>query len=282
MGVWVIFISYLVREYAYGTIAAQRSLSYLFLQSVLPSLPFNVESWVMKASNMNEQKQIRVLLVDDHPIVRLGMEIALSTFPDIRVVGQANNCAHALALCARLHPDIVLMDLVMPEVNGVEATRLVRSQYPMTQVIVFTSYQEQNLVQEALRAGAISYLLKDASAQELVAAVRTAASGKTTISPNVLDVLVHSIAHPSQAKSYDLTTRELDVLLHMVDGLTNPEIAAKLHVSVNTVRHHVQSIFAKLDVDNRTAAVRLAIEHKLVPVKSSNSSGSNISPTHGQ
>src|SRR5215203_1118748 len=113
---------------------------------------------------MNEQEQIRVLLVDDHPVVRIGMEIVLSSYPDIRVVGQAGDCAHALALCAKLQPNIVLMDLMMPEVNGVEATRRVRSQYPMTQVIVFTSFQEQNLVQEALRAGAISYLLKDASA----------------------------------------------------------------------------------------------------------------------
>jgi NarL family two-component system response regulator LiaR len=216
-----------------------------------------------------QQEPIRVLIVDDHPIVRIGMELALSTFTDIRVVGQAHNSEYALAQCARLQPDIVLMDLMMPQVNGVESTRIIRSKFPNIQVIIFTSFQEQNLVQEALRAGAISYLLKDASAQELATAVRTAASGKTTISPDVLDVLIHSITHPSEIKSYNLTERELDVLHYMVEGLTNPEIADKLVVSVNTIRHHVRNIFSKLDVSTRTAAVRLAIDEQLVPLKAS-------------
>jgi len=127
-------------------------------------------------------------------------------------------------------------------------------------------------VQEALRAGAISYLLKDASPQELVTAVRTAATGKTTISPDVLDVLIHSITHPYEVKSYNLTERELDVLHYMVEGLTNPDIADKLVVSVNTVRHHVRNIFSKLDVGTRTAAVRLAMDEHLVPVKPPHSS----------
>jgi len=223
---------------------------------------------------MTEQEQIRVLIVDDHPIVRLGMELALSTFPDIRVVGQAQNSEHALALCGRLQPDIVLMDLMMPQVNGVEATRIIRSKFPDIQVVIFTSFQEQNMVQEALRAGAISYLLKDASGQELATAVRTAAVGKTTISPDVLDVLIHSITHPSDVKSYSLTERELDVLLYMVEGLTNPEIADKLVVSVNTVRHHVRNIFSKLDVSTRTAAVRMAVDEHLVPMRSNHNASS--------
>jgi len=216
---------------------------------------------------MKEQIPIRVLIVDDHPVVRLGMEVALSAFPDIHVVGQAHNSDHALAQCAKLQPDIVLMDLVMPQVNGVEATRSIRTQFPKIQVIIFTSFQEQDMVQEALRAGAIGYLLKDTPSQELVTAVRTAATGKTTLSPNVLDVLIHSITQPSTAKSYDLTERELEVLLHMVEGLTNPEIANILVVSVNTVRHHVRNILMKLEVGNRTAAARLAIDEQLVPVR---------------
>jgi NarL family two-component system response regulator LiaR len=240
----------------------------------------------LKVCAMSEPKPIRVLIVDDHPIVRVGMEVTLNAFPDIRVVGQANNSEHALALCARFQPDVVLMDLMMPQVNGVEATRRIRSQFPQIQVIVFTSFQEQNLVQEALRAGAIGYLLKDASSQELVTAVRTAVSGKTTLSPDVLDVLIHSITQPSAAKAYDLTERELEVLLQMVEGLTNHEIASNLVVSINTVRHHVRNILMKLDVTNRTAAVRLAVDEQLVPVKSAHRSNlpgpSSREPTRDQ
>ncbi len=221
----------------------------------------------LEAGILTEQKLIRVLIVDDHPVIRIGMEAALSAFPDIRVIGQANDSDYALAMCATYQPDVVLMDLVMPRVNGVEATRRIRTQFPNIQVIVFTSFQEQNMVQQALQAGAIGYLLKDASPQEIVTAVRTAATGKRTLSPDIVDVLIHTITQPSAVKIYDLSERELEVLMHMVEGLTNPEIATKLMVSVNTVRHHVRGILMKLDVTNRTAAVKLAIEEQLVPAK---------------
>ncbi len=216
---------------------------------------------------MLDQKPIRVIIVDDHPVVRIGMETSLSAFSDVRVVGDASASDHALALCAQLQPDIVLMDLMMPQVNGVESTRRIRSQFPDIQVIVFTSFQDRDLVQQALQAGAISYLLKDASPQELVTAVRSAATGKTTLSPNVLGILVRSINQPSAAKAYDLSGRELEVLAEMAEGRTNPQIAANLMVSVNTVRHHVRSILMKLDVTNRTAAVRLAMDEKLVSAR---------------
>ena len=196
------------------------------------------------------------------------MEATLSAFPDIRVVGQAKDGEEALTLCAIYQPDVVLMDLVMPRVNGVEATRRIRTQFPHIQVIVFTSFQGQNLVQQALQAGAIGYLLKDASPQEIVAAVRSAAAGKRTLSPDILDALIQTATHPSAERLYDLSERELEVLMHMVEGLTNPEIAAKLMVSVNTVRHHVRGILMKLDVTNRTAAVKLAIEEHLIPTRS--------------
>jgi NarL family two-component system response regulator LiaR len=222
--------------------------------------------------SMTEQKRIRVLIVDDHPIVRTGMEAALSGFPDIRVIGQANDSEYALALCGQFQPDVVLMDLMMPRVNGVEATRSIRSQFPTIQVIVFTSYQEQYLVQQALQAGAISYLLKDSSAHEIVTAIRTAVTGKTTLSPDVIQILIRSITQPSAVKAFDLSERELEVLFYMVEGLTNPEIANKLVVSVNTIRHHVRSILMKLNVTNRTAAVRLAIDEQLVPARSDHSS----------
>jgi NarL family two-component system response regulator LiaR len=159
------------------------------------------------------------------------------------------------------------MDLMMRGVNGVEATRCIHNQFPTIQVIVFTSFQEQYLVQQALQAGAISYLLKDASAQEIVTAIRTAFAGKTTLSPDVIQILIRSITQPSAVKAFDLSERELEVLFFMVEGLTNPEIADKLVVSVNTVRHHVRSILLKLNVTNRTAAVRLAIDEQLVPAK---------------
>lgn len=217
---------------------------------------------------MSKQNQIHVLIVDDHPVVRIGMEAVLAPFPDIRIIGEAHDSDHAVALCANFHPDVVLMDLVMPRVNGVEATRRIRGQFPEIQVIVFTSFQEQDLVQQALQAGAIGYLLKDAAPQEIVAAVRTAFTGKRTLSPDIVDVLVHSITQPSAVKAFDLSERELEVLLQMVEGLTNPEIATKLMVSVNTIRHHVRSILMKLDVANRTAAVKMAVDEQLVPAKS--------------
>ena len=216
---------------------------------------------------MTEQKQIRVLIVDDQPVIRIGVEAALSTSPDIRVIGLAKDGEVALAMCAPFQPNVVLMDLRMPGVNGVEATRHIRSQFPHIQVIVFTSFQEQDTVQQALQAGALGYLLKDASLHDLVAAIRTAAAGKRTLSPEIVDVLVHTITDAGAAQIYDLTERELEVLLHLTEGLTNPEIAAKLMVSVNTIRHHVRSILMKLAVTNRTAAASLAIEKNLIPAK---------------
>jgi NarL family two-component system response regulator LiaR len=215
-----------------------------------------------------EQKPIRVLIVDDHPMIRIGLAVALSTFPDIRIIGQANDSEYALALCATFQPDVVLMDLMMPRVNGVEATRRIRSQYPNIQVIVFTSFQEQDMVQQALQAGAIGYLLKDTPSQEIVAAVRKASVGKRILSPDIIDVLIRTVTAPPAVKAYDLSERELEVLLHMVEGLTNRGIAAKLMVSVNTIRHHVRSILVKLEVTNRTTAVRFAIEKHLIPAKS--------------
>ena len=217
---------------------------------------------------MTEQKPIRVLLVDDHPMVRMGMGAAFSPFSDLRVVGQAKDGEEAFARCATLQPDVVLMDLIMPRVDGVEATRRIRSQFPQIQVVILTSFQQQNMVKQALQAGAIGYLLKDASPQEIVAAVRSAAAGKRTLSSDILDALIQTATQPSSQQLYDLSERELEVLMHMVQGLTNPEIAARLVVSVNTIRHHVRSILMKLEATNRTAAVKLALEGQLVPPKS--------------
>lgn len=214
---------------------------------------------------MTEKKLIRVLIVDDHPILRIGLESSLSDYPEIRVVGQAKDSEHALAMCARFQPDVVLMDLVMPHVSGVEATRQIREQFPEIQIIVFTSFQEKNMVQQALQAGAIGYLLKDATPQELIAAIQKAADGKTTLAADVVDILIHNMTQPSVAKDYDLSERELEVLLYMADGLTNPEIATKLVVSTNTIRHHVRNILMKLEVSNRTAAVKRAVDKQLVP-----------------
>ena len=233
-------------------------------------------AWLaQKVYSMTEQKQIRVLIVDDQPVIRIGVEAALSTAPDIRIIGLAKDGESALAMCAIFQPNVVLMDLRMPGVNGVEATRHIRSQFPNIQVIVFTSFQEQNMVQQALQAGALGYLLKDASPHDLVAAIRTAAAGKRTLSPEIVDVLVHTITDASAAQIYDLSERELEVLLHIAEGLTNPEIAAKLMVSVNTIRHHVRSVLSKLAVTNRTAVVRLAIEKNLIPAKADGLAGAS-------
>ena len=211
---------------------------------------------------MNDETKIRVMIVDDHAVVRSGLGAFLSVVPDLGLVGEAESGDLAVVRCGHLHPDVVLMDLMMPGTDGVTATRLIREKYPQTQVIALTSFQEDELVQNAMKAGAIGYLMKNVSAQELAAAIRAAKSGKMTLSPEAAQALVHATRQAAETEV--LTERELDVLKLMVDGLNNAEIAEQLVVSLSTVKYHISNILMKLGVENRVAAVTTAMQKKLV------------------
>lgn len=206
---------------------------------------------------------IRVLIVDDHPMVRSGLTALLSAYDDLELAGEASNGAEAVRACARVKPDVVLMDLVMPEMDGATATRLIREQHPQVKVVALTSFKEDGLVQDALKAGAIGYLLKNVTADELANAIRAAHAGRPTLAPEATQVLINASTQPPAVGS-DLTEREREVLALMVEGLSNQDIARKLYVSQSTVKFHVSSILSKLYVSNRTEAVALAVKKKLV------------------
>jgi NarL family two-component system response regulator LiaR len=206
---------------------------------------------------------IRVMIVDDHQMVRRGLATFLKVFDDLEVVGEADSGETAVPLCKKLQPDVVLMDMVMRDMDGAAATRLIRKQSPSTQILALTSFKDEILVQSALHAGAIGYLLKDVSANELAQAIRSAHAGRPTISSEATEALIHAAGQDS-IPGADLTAREHEVLLLMVEGLNNTQIAGRLTVSPSTIKSHVSSILAKLSVTSRTEAVALALRHKLV------------------
>jgi NarL family two-component system response regulator LiaR len=212
---------------------------------------------------MNKPGPIRVMIADDHDMVRSGLGVFLEAFDDLELVGEANSGAEAVRLCPKVHPDVILMDLVMPEMDGVAATQLIRRTYPGVQVIALTSFDDQHLVQGALQAGAIGYLLKNTPIDELASAIRAAHAGKSTLAPEALKVLIEASSHPPQP-GYDLTPREQEVLSLIVEGLSNPEISERLVIGLSTVKTHVSNILSKLGVSNRVEAASLAVEHDLV------------------
>ena len=212
---------------------------------------------------MNPPVPIRVMLVDDHTMVRRGLATFLEVFDDLELAGQAANGNEAIELCARLLPDVVLMDMVMPGMDGATVTRLIRQQFPTVQIIALSSFKDEQLVQSALQAGAIGYLLKHVSADELAQAIRAAHAGRGTLSPEAAHALIQAANQPPPP-AYNLTERERTVLTLMVEGLNNTEIAAKLVVSPSTIKSHVSHILRKLDVASRTEAAALAVRHHLV------------------
>lgn len=205
---------------------------------------------------------IRVMIVDDHLMVRRGLATFLKVFKDFELVGEADSGESAIQLCAKLQPDVVLMDMVMQSMDGAAATRLIRKQCPSAQIIALTSFKDEILVKSALQAGAISYLLKGVSASELAQAIRAAHAGRPTISAEATEALIHA-ASQDVVLGPNLTEREHEVLLLMVEGLNNTQIANRLTVSSSTVKSHVSSILAKLGVTSRTEAVALALRRKL-------------------
>jgi two-component system, NarL family, response regulator LiaR len=210
-----------------------------------------------------EQGPVRVMIVDDHAVVRSGLSAFLMAYDDLEFVGEASGGLEAVGKCPEFRPDVVLMDLMMPEVDGSEATRLIREACPHVRVIALTSYREEELVQGALKAGAIGYLLKNVSADELASAIRAAYAGRPTLAPEAAEVLIRTTTHPGESDP-GLTDRELEILQLMADGLSNPDIAKKLFVSRSTVKFHVSNILMKLGATSRTEAVSMAIHARLV------------------
>ena len=212
---------------------------------------------------MSESDPIRVLLVDDHAVVRSGLSAFLLAYDDLELVGQAGSGEEAVRLCDRLQPDVVLMDLVMPGIDGAQATRAIRERCPSIQVIALTSFKEKELVEGAMEAGAIGYLLKNISADELARAIREAHAGRPTLAPEAAQALIQA-ARRGPTLGFDLTEREREVLALLVEGLNNPEIAEALVVSCSTVKFHVSSILSKLGAASRTEAVAVAVKEGLL------------------
>lgn len=211
---------------------------------------------------MDADRPIKVMIVDDHAVVRSGLSAFLLAFDDFEHVGDATGGAEAVNKCMSLRPDVVLMDLVMPEVDGAEATRRIKEACPEVQVIALTSYKEDDLVQGALKAGALSYLLKNVSADELARAIRAAHAGRPTLAPEAAEVLIKAATESLEEEG--LTRRELEILQLMVTGSSNPDIAEKLFVSRSTIKFHVSNILMKLGAATRTEAVAIALQRRLV------------------
>ncbi len=207
---------------------------------------------------------IRVMLVDDHSVVRQGLRMFLSLDKELEVVGEACDGEEAVRLADELRPDVVLMDLLMPGMDGIAATSVIRRELPKTEVIALTSILEDEKVVGAVRAGAIGYLLKDTQAQELCRAIKAAAAGQVQLSPQAAARLMREISAPTSPEP--LTEREKDVLRLLARGLSNKEIAGTLVIGEKTVKTHVSNVLAKLDVPSRTQAALYAVRTGLAPM----------------
>jgi NarL family two-component system response regulator LiaR len=214
---------------------------------------------------MSESDRVRIVLADDHPVVRQGLRAFLETQPEVEILGEAADGEEAVRQVERLLPDVVLMDIVMPKVDGIEAIRRIRAISPSTQAIVLTSFADDEKIVAAVRAGAAGYLLKDARPQELINAIRAVARGEALLAPSVAARLMRELSRPSEdAAATILTARELEVLRLIASGRSNKEIAADLVLSEKTVKTHVSNILAKLHLADRTQAALYAVRQHLV------------------
>jgi NarL family two-component system response regulator LiaR len=203
------------------------------------------------------------MLVDDHTMVRRGLATMLKVFDDLQLAGEAESGESAIQLVPQVMPDVILMDMSLPAMDGATATQAIRQRYPHVQVIALTSFKEGAVIKKALEAGAIGYLLKDISADDLVWAIRAAHAGRATLSPEAAQALVETANQPP-APGLDLTEREREVLTLMIEGLNNTQIAGRLTVSPSTIKSHVSNILSKLGVASRTEAVTLALRNHIV------------------
>jgi DNA-binding NarL/FixJ family response regulator len=208
---------------------------------------------------------VRVVIADDHPVVRAGLRGMLEPEPDIEVVAEAADGQEAVSLVGRFEPEVVLMDLQMPELDGVAATQQIRDRHPETNVLVLTTYDTDADITRAINAGATGYLLKDAPRQDLFDAIRAAARGESVLTPVVASRLMNKMRRPAEEL---LSEREIEVLTRVADGKSNKEIASNLFISEATVKTHLVHIFGKLGVDNRTAAVTTALERGIIRLSS--------------
>ncbi|MED4688632.1 response regulator transcription factor [Peribacillus frigoritolerans] len=208
---------------------------------------------------------IKVLFVDDHEMVRIGVTAYLSAQSDIEVIGEADNGLKVVELAMELRPDIILMDLVMPEMDGIEATKRIIEKWPEAKIIIVTSFLDDEKVYPALEAGATSYMLKTSKASEIARAVRSTFQGQSVLEPEVTGKMMEKLRRPKITQLHDqLTTREMEILLLMTQGKTNQEIADELYIALKTAKVHVSNILSKLAVQDRTQAVIYAFKHSLV------------------
>jgi NarL family two-component system response regulator LiaR len=214
---------------------------------------------------MAEQEPIRVMTVDDHEIMRGGIRFLLLAFDDLELVAEAHSGEDAIRVCGKAKPDVVLMDMKMAEMDGIATTKAIRRAYPDVHVLFLTGFHDKSLIQEAMHAGAVGYLLKDTSKEDLANAIRAAKSGRKTLSPEAANDLVSETGTQSDI-GQDLTDREREVLVLLAQGLSNKQIAKQLHRSQFTVRHHVSQIISKLDAANRSEAAVIAVQNGLVDV----------------
>lgn len=215
---------------------------------------------------MSTVQPIKVLIADDHAMVRVGLATILESLDDMTLVGQATNGNEAIEMCANLQPEVVLMDVKMPGMDGVKATAEIKLRFPEIKIIVITSYEDTNIVNSALQAGAIGYLLKNVSASMLGNAIRSARNNQPTLAPEATQALIEA-SKSTQPAAFEITERELEVLHYIVKGMSNAEIAIKLQISRFTVKNHISSIFSKLDVASRTEAATIAIQNHLVELE---------------
>ncbi|MBA7478315.1 Transcriptional regulatory protein LiaR [subsurface metagenome] len=214
------------------------------------------------------KNRIKVLIADDHPLVRYGIKTFLETYDDIYIVGEAENGREAIEICEKHLPDVVLMDVRMPELNGIEATNHILKKRPNIKVIILTSFIDKELIENSLKAGASSYLLKNESGERIVRVIRDAYQGKSNLSSEATQIMISEVRNPL-SKRYQLTKREKEILSLMVEGLSNKEIAKRLTLSTSTIQFHITNILSKFGVSKRTEAIYLALKQKLVKLPGS-------------
>jgi len=207
---------------------------------------------------------IRILTVDDHKVVRKGLEVFLDVFDDFLLIGEATNAKEAISMCEEIEPDVILMDLVMPDMSGTEAIQAIHEAYPDIRIIALTSFVDEDLIRNALNAGATSYIMKNTDINELANTIRLAFAGQSTLAPEAKRILIEPNTDKKTSNAHHLTKREMEILELIVSGASNRQISEKLQISLSTVKFHVSAVLSKLHVSSRTEAATYAVQNKLV------------------